>query len=501
MSSNFVKRSYPVPVNIYKKTNTPFGKLPYKIPSPQEIVHPFYKPDAVASLGLCMKEAKPTLLDGQFIVPSVIKHPKKHKYMLVDGALKFSTVQGVNMWLKSYMDFINQKFSVPELVTVNERYKSEPFRRLSADTQKTILHELKSFTENRSALDSATMTKVIDRLTANLELGLFAEDILIFSMSHIAKSPRDIGVIITVAADLLHSRIDQMKSVGNILFACLTALEKMDTTETACLCPLVDDFLSKIGDKFHISNVYSRLNPTINEKLFHFFIRHENLEEATFAINALINRNVKPEGRGIVQYLNLLEKKFPATSSENYKHKFAYTSSFSPILNYTKEPAVFGFLIRLCRHNEELKNVFELIDKSHSASEILTTINSDITNKIRQLSRNYLDHSCNLSAYLALLKRHFPGELPKEMSWTIFCAFFKEGNFIMASRIFDEQNLALTPVVIDGLVSQNKKLRQLSMKRNYIGFTYNSLTEFIKKYFSPHAKDLSEENRAWINKF
>lgn len=501
MSSNVVKKRYPVPTNIYKKKSTPFAKLPYKVPSPQEIVHPFYKPGSVASLSLCMRETKPRLLDGQFVMPTVLKHPKTQDYKLVDGAIKFSTVKGVNMWLKSFIDHINIKAERPGLVLVAERYQVDPIRKFSKEAHQIILSEFNKATENGvNILDNSKLMDIIDNLTANMELGVFSEDILIFGLRNFSKTPREVSVILGTATELLDTRIDQMKSVGNIIFTCLSKLESMDGVENAVFGPQIDEFLTRVAKKFHMSSVFQHLSPVVNEKLFQFYVQHENLEDATFAINELINRNVKPEDTYIVKYLNVLEKKF-AEIEPNNKHIIAYISNFSPIINSTNEPAIFGFLTRACRHSDILQNLLEIIGKSPEAKRIFFAINPEIINKIRQLSSSGIESSYRLSEYLDVLRRHFPEQLPAEVSWNIFNAFFEEGNFIMASRMIDEHNIALTPAIINDLISNNKKLRSRAMKMNSIGFTYNTLVEFIQKYFAPSIAKLKEENQTWINKF
>lgn len=499
MKSNVIKNRYPVPTNIYKRKSTPFGNFPYKVPSPQEIVHPFYKPNDVASLTLCMRETKPRLLDGQFIMPTVLKHPKTQKYNLVDGALKFSTVKGVNTWLKSYLDHMTKKTEKPELIPVSERYNMQSHRKLSKEAKGAILLEFQEKTANgRVMIDRSKIIEVIEKLTINLELGLFSEDILIFALNNISKSPREVSVILSTATELLDTRIDQIKSVGNIISACITKLETMDVVETAIFLPEINKFLMKVCKKFHISSVFQRLNPVVNEKLFQFFVQHKNVEDATFAINELINKNVKPEDKEIIEYFKLLEQKFPDVPSNN-KHKIAYINNFSPLITNTNEPTIFGFLIRSCSHNDILGNVIQLIDKNQSAKKILIAVNSQITLKIRQLSKHEIEASYRLCDYLQTLNKHFPDQLPPEISWELFLSFFQDGNFIMASKIIDENKIVLNPVLVNDLLSKNKKLRIRSMEMNSIGFTHNALSEFIDKYFLPHANVLTNDNKEWFN--
>ncbi|KAI8398257.1 ATPase expression protein 1 [Nakaseomyces glabratus] len=497
MSTSGTTKGIPIPLNIFKRKSIPFGRISRVTPKPEQLLHPFFRPGNVSSLGLCMKEGKPALLDSKSIIPSIVQNSKTGNPVLANCSLAFSSVQGVSTWLKQYENLRETRttpFSTIPFSDLNRYLTSLPKSKVEI-IEKAYTNLINN---DGSHISKGIILELVHELSSDFELAVFSENILIFFLNDKVSKRSELACVLEAAFDLLDTHIDQPKTIYKFLMAFFAKYFEVPVQADTDLNTLMVKLLMKLENKFHLESMYSKMVPELTEALFSFYTREGNLHEANIAINDLIKKGFIPKSEDIENYLTLINTKYPGHNSQDYMWRLFHIAHFEGLIQSSDHPNLLKFLVQNCRHREEIETVFTIVAKNKNSKILLEHLTAPVIDSISNMKMHRVPKSSLLSDYYKLMKDAFNNELSHQLKLLLLQGYIKFGNFSMSAKIIEDNHLNLTVDIANKLIKIIKHNNKLFKGIDCPGFSEEALALFLECYIKPFEDELDQHSKKWL---
>lgn len=472
--SNKITSPSTIPVNKYKTLDNIFKTTNTNIPNGHQVLHPFYSPNILERGILCMTEVRPCLLDGEKIIPAVIKVPKNFEDKIVNGIFVFDTVKGMNQWIQI---FVRARNSYSKLSLIEGEYE------IRASKLHGLLSDCFPFFPNISnSVSKNDITMIVKTLIERPNVVIYTEEVFLYLLQ---EYPKLTYSIMDSLVEFIGTRIEEKMSIQMLIAQSLKNLKNFEIDKE--YLKIFDKMLCTVERKVEIK-CYKDFDPGLRLDMFAFFIKHHSLKNAKSLLSEFIKKGECPSLKLIEEYLKLIDIMITPTiigpTVLLRQHKFAYISDLAPILNQYLTSTMVKILLPYCKHSTELFNLVSLIENSSESRKIFTETSNNLIQIISVLTNNNLTNSMNLSILLRRIKPYFGNSLHQTLLLEFIKAYILNHNFAMAATLLDQ---IVEPIDLNFYKNLTTIIEQESGKpppndaNNLSGFTKND-RELLLKY-------------------
>lgn len=469
------------------------------VPSPGQIIHPFYTPNKTEEFALCLREIKPSLLDGKPVIPALISDLQTTKPMLRNCTLKFGSVRGVNKWLME-LSSIRRKSLQSEHTFIDDKmiYKLVKPSKLGKfnDPHITKLKELFGI-EHSQQINPKTLDTMVDQFVNNPELGMFSEDIYLYLLQHHINSTDKIVAIIDSIKCRIHSDIDQFKVAETLALQILLSLTKNNLPLTNKFACSFESLLEEINDRFHIQSCETKFQAIVSQYFLDFFIETGNLNRSKKIYSHLVSNGLIPREKTTVAYLNLLDRTI-GNSNKDILKKFAYISDFRTVIEKAQSPTLFHCLIQFCRHFNEVTSLLKIIQNAKNTKEVLDVTLLPLISKVGSLNTHRMVTSANLCSLYRMAAPFYDNKLPEKFIEAFILHFALQENYSMIATLLKGEKTPLSVSRLESILLSLEGSENKEGAVNLISCDEGHKRIFLENYLLPTYSQLSMKSRQMV---
>lgn len=491
-----------IPKNPFLSNENTSKRAEGMVPSPEQIIHPFYTPGKTEEFTLCLREIKPSLLDGKPVIPALIGDSQTTKPMLRNCSLQFDSVRGVNRWLMELSSV--RKISLRSIYTCIDGkmiYELIKPSKLGKSNAPHLTHLTELFgTQHSQQINPKTLDTIVDQFVTNPELGVFSEDIYLYLLQHHVNSTDKIVAIIDSIKCRIHSDIDQFKVVETLALQILLSRNKNTLPLTSKFASSFESLLEEINDRFHIQFCETKFQAIVSQYVLDFFIETGNLNRSKIILTHLVTNGLIPHEDTTVAYLNLLDKTIGNSHKDTLK-KFAYISDFRPIIERAQSPTLFHCLIPFCRHFNEVTSLLKIIQNAKNTKEVLDVTLVSFISRVGSLNSQRRVTSANLCSLYRMAAPFYDDKLPEKFIEAFILQFALQANYSMVAALLEGRN---SPLPVNRLELILLNLEESSNEKGavtLIGSDEGHKRTFLENYVLPTYSQLSIKSRQMVLRY
>lgn len=482
-----------IPKNPNKRTRDgSFRKFKRVAPAIGDSMHPFYSPNIMERAILCASEIKPELLDGQPIVPAVIKQLKTLEPALVNTRWQPQSTQGLNDWLEPFRK-MRRKSSPLKLI---ENHEIDNVIRPSRIDSGRI-PELRKFAlmfekEDAGILSASTIGSLIDRLAADQEKAVFSEEVFLYILQHYCKSSQGIASVVDSITEFLHKDIDDLKTAETLLAHVLMALRRNSIPLTPRATSAILKLIDSVSTRFHRPFCVVDFSPAVVQMTTEFYVDSGFLKESKVLFTDMVNKERCPSAQLVEKYLGLIESVCGiSTSGNDFLKKFVYISNFRPIFQTTMTPRITEFLVSYCRHFDEILSLLVLVDHSKVKKQIWDLVLPQMIRRVSLLTKDSAKNCCHLTVLYQKASRFYGMPLSTKVNKAFIIQYAVNGNFAMVARLLSIIDSNAFPSFYASVLAAYDQSSAFSMEVPSSGAALKNKHQFMTSMIIPHYTEIS----------
>ncbi|CUS22284.1 LAQU0S05e01904g1_1 [Lachancea quebecensis] len=481
-----------IPKNPNKRTHDgSFRKFKRVVPAVEDSMHPFYSPNVMERAILCASETKPELLDGQPVVPAVIKHLKSLESTLVSASWQPESKQCLNYWLKPFRE-MRKKSSPLKLIDSHEidivlrSSKIDPGR----------IPELQKFAlmfenEDMGILSATTIGSLIDRLISDQGKAVFSEEVFLYILQHYCKSGQSIASVAHSISEFLHKDIDDLKTAETLLAHVLMTLRRNSIQVAPTVSSAVFKLIDAISTRFHRPFCVLDFSPAVVQMTTEFYVDSGLLKESKVLFTDMINKERCPKAELVEKYLGLIENVCGiSTSNNDFLKKYVYISNFRPIFQTVMTPQIAEFLISYCRHFDEVLSLLELVDRSKVTKQIWDLVLPQMIRRVSILTKDSVKNCCHLTILYQRASSFYGKPLSTKVNKAFIIQYAVNGNFAMVVRLLGITDPNTIPSFYASVLAAYDQSDAFNMRPPPSKTILKNKNQFMTSLIIPHYSEL-----------